>query len=228
MNALQKIKEGVTDGVKAIEEKVAALESERAEEKALKEQIRAENAQERERVKDEKAKEKERQQKALERAKARKRFSRTVRRTIAGLLAGIIILATGAWYTLSGLGVPVPSCPVQPLWAAGLMAVGVAAMITGKGIPIKFGLMLLGVLVLIRDNQWLWGVLGSISIWKLIAAVGIIVIIMYVTIVIVRLRSGTLRSIRKAKKAIEQKKKSVREKLSETRDKLKNIGGNKK
>ncbi len=223
MNALEKIKEGVSDGVKAVEGKLALVENNIAEAKAQKELQKAEEKAQKDKERLIKEKEREKAAKAKERAKNRKRRSLAVRRFFAGVLSGLIIIAVGVWYTLGGIGATVPEMPVTPLWALGLMAVSAVSMITGRLIPLKAGGAILGALVLIRDNGWLWGILGSVSIWKLIAATAVIVAIICVTCLIVNIRNGARKGWGKVATTVKNARTNVGKWFEKTKQKLKNI-----
>lgn len=221
MNALEKIKEGVSDGVKAVEGKLALIENDIAEAKAQKELQRAEEKAQRDKERLIKEKEREKAAKAKERAKNRKRRSLAVRRSIAGVLSGLIIIAVGVWYTLGGIGATVPEISVTPLWALGLMAVSVVSMITGRWIPLKVGGAVLGALVLVRDNGWLWGILVSVSIWKLISAAAVIVAIICVTCLIVNIRNGARKGWGKVVMSAKAVRDNISKRFNTMKEKLK-------
>ncbi len=238
MNALEKIKEGVSGikdgvsgGVKAIEGRLAKIENDAAEAKALREQQREENkalrarqtaeaaaAKEQERALREKEKEKAARER--ERARNRKRRALMLRRSAAGALVGLIVIAVGVWYTLHGLEILTVQLPVEPVWALGMIAAGAAAMITGRGIPVKAGIIVLGLLILVRENGWLWGVLGSVSVWHLVCAAAVLVAVIYITMLVIMLKNGAMRGWMKARKAIREQKENMRLRVSEVKDKL--------
>ena len=211
MNALEKIKGSVNDGVKAIEGKITQLEAAHAEDKALREKQKADRI---------RAKEKEAKARAA--ARSRKRRRALARRIIAGMAAGLVLFAVGAWYALGAMGVSLGfEMPVQPVWVLGVIALGLAAMLTGRLIPAKIGVVTFGVLLPVRENGWLCGVLNEVSVWKMLAASGILVAVIYITWGIVNLKNGAKRRWQKTRKAIDKKTENIRMKIERTAQKLK-------
>lgn len=209
MNALEKIKGSVNEGVKAIEGKITQLEVAHAEDKALREKQKADRE-----------KEKAKKIKAREAARNRKRRNLLLRRILSGVLSGAVIAAVGVWYAFDYLDALRFEMPVQPVWVLGIIALGLALMLTGRAVPIKIGVSAFGLLLLIRENDWLWGALEGVSVWKLLAAAGVLVAVIYITWGIVNLKNGAKRRWRKTRKAIDKKKENLQLRISETKDRF--------
>lgn len=192
MSTLDRIKESVSGGIKAVEDKIAQKEAEIAE------------------IAEQKKKEKL----AREKARARKRRWLKVKRVAAVVLMVLAVVADVLWYILERRGKIDMQFPIQPIWAALLMAFGAAAMLTGKLIPIKVGVILFGGLMLGRENGWLGGVLSLFTWWQLGIAALAVVAIIYIVLAVVRIKNGTLAGFRKAKKAIEKKTDEIRAKVN--------------
>lgn len=209
MNALEKIKEGVSGGVKAVERKLALIENNIAEVKSQNELQRAEEMARREQERLRRDKERAKVARKKEWVKSWKRWSLTVRRVIALALSGLSI------YALGGFGTPLLETSVTPMWALGLMAVSVVWMITGRLIPIKAGCAALGALVLVRDNGWLWGALDSVALWKLIAASAVVAVVVCVTCLVMNIKNGARNSWGKAVMALRTRTGNIRKRFEE-------------
>lgn len=198
-NTVDRLKETVSEGIKTVESKISQLEADIAEKKE----------------------EMEKQAKKKERARRRKRIWLKMKRTLAIVLAVLVVAAGGAWYAADLLnGAPFP-LPVEPLWALMLIALGAVTAVTGKFIPVKIGVALFGVCVLARSNGWLRGILEGVPLLYILFAIGVIVAAFYVIRLIVGIKNGTRRTLKKAKKAVAEKTENIRDGISEKLNKSK-------
>lgn len=155
------------------------------------------------------------QQKVAAKKRERRKKAKKIFRTIVNILIVPLALVGIAWMAAELLtGYQPEFMTVRSGWTFVFMAVAALSMITCRLIPVKIGVILLSGCVLIRNNGWLWGILGGIPLLYIAAAAAIIVALIYAIIAIDRAKNGAKRQWKKTKKAVTKKVEDIRAKVT--------------
>lgn len=155
------------------------------------------------------------QQKAAAKKRERRKKAQKVFRTAVNILIVPLALVGIAWMAAELLTDYQPEfVTVRSGWTFVFMAAAALSMITFRLIPVKIGVILLSACILVRNNGWLWGILGEIPLLYIAAAAAVIVALVYAVVTIVRLKNGAKRQWKKTKKTVTKKAKSIRSKVT--------------
>lgn len=158
------------------------------------------------------------QQKAAARKRERRKKLKKVFYTTVNILLVPLVLGGLVWMAAELFFDYQPELiSISSGWTLVMALAAALSMITLRLIPVKVGVILLSGLILIRNNGWLWGVLGAIPLYYIAIAVAVIVALIYVITAIVRVKTGAKRQWKRTKKTVTKKVDHIRSKLTKSK-----------
>jgi len=158
------------------------------------------------------------QQKAAARKRERRKKLKKAFYTMVNILLVPLVLGGLVWMAAELFFDYQPELiSISSGWTLVLALAAALSMITLRLIPVKVGVILLSGLILIRNNGWLWGVLGAIPLYYIAIAVAVLVALIYIITAIVRVKTGAKRQWKKAKKTVTKKVDHIRSKLTKSK-----------
>lgn len=158
------------------------------------------------------------QQKAAARKRERRKKAKKAFRTAVNILVIPVVLLGLFWMGAELLvDYQMELLPFSAGWTLLFIAAAVMSMITCRLIPVKLGVILLCLCVLVRSNSWLFGVLDTIPLYYIAAAVAVLVVLIYVVVAIDRAKNGVKRQWSKTKKAVTKKVENIRSKVTKSK-----------
>lgn len=143
--------------------------------------------------------------------KAAKKRILKIWQTVAASLAGLFIAAAGGWFLLDLTG----NSPVdiRSGWVAMLGAAALVWTLSGRLIAFKLGAALLGAAVFIRDNGWLGGVLENITVVQMLCLILPLVVLLTGVLIFIKIKRGVNRGWFTFRKACSKQAENIRQKF---------------